>query len=104
MRSSLSSPLVRLHNVELRAVSATDLVRITVVVAVSDQILPRGVLGWHANKVESRDTPTVRLGEVNVVLDRAAKEVGRIELVGVEASRLREVASITELDVESFTR
>lgn len=68
--SSLVSILVGLHNVELWAVSSTNLVGITVPeTIISGGVVTTGILGWHADSVEGSDASALHLREVNIVLN-----------------------------------
>lgn len=68
--SSLVSKLVGLHNVELWAVSSTNLVGITVPeTVISASVVTALVLSWHADSVEGSNASALHLGEVNIVLN-----------------------------------
>lgn len=69
MGSCLESPLVSLHDIELRAPVATDLVTVAVVVAVGVPEVAGRVLAWSLNEVEGSDATTVTLAEVNIVVN-----------------------------------
>ena len=84
----MESPLVCLHNVELGAPVSTDLVTVAVIVSISVPVLARGVFAWGTNEIEGSDATAVALAEVNVIVNRAAKEVGSINLGGVHRGRL----------------
>jgi hypothetical protein len=75
--------LVCLHNVELGAPVSTDLIAVAVIVSISVPVLARGVFAWGTNEIEGSDATAVALAEVNVIVNRAAKEVGSINLCGV---------------------
>lgn len=93
VRGGLVGVLVGLHDVELGAVVAVDLVSVAVVVPVSVPVVATGVLAGRGNEVESRDAAAYALAQVNVVLHGAAKQVGGVELFGVKSGRLGQVAS-----------
>lgn len=104
VRGGLRAPLVGLHDVELRAVVASDLVGVTVVLAVfaGEEVTVR-VLAGHADHVEGSNATAVGLTEVNVVLNSATKEVWFVELIWVEAWGEAPVAAVVVWDVEGVT-
>ena len=74
MRCSSESILVRLHHVELGTHVATDRRSI----AVLEWVII--VLGrWHHDRIESGQAAAATLGQVNVELERTAKDV-RLEV------------------------
>ena len=89
-------PLVGLHEIELGAPVAINLVGVTVAPAVS--IHPEitiTILAWHGDQVESSDAATLVVGQINVPLNRAAKKIG-LEVLGIlllQSWRSRDVAS-----------
>ena len=103
VRCSGPGPFVGLHDIEFRAVVASDLHRITVAPAVSFD--PWGavlLLAGHHDCVEGGDAAALVIAEVDVVLDRAAHEIGRPVLgVGhVEIRSLGKVASAVARDLD----
>ena len=93
MRSSLERPLVSLHNIELRAPVTTNLIAVTVVVAVGVPVVARRVLTWSLDEVEGSDAATVALAEVNIVVNRTTEEAGGVDLVGVHGGGFNEHGS-----------
>jgi hypothetical protein len=94
--SSLESPLVGLHNVELRAIVSADLISIAVVKSISIPVLAGRIFTRSRNEIESSYASAVALAEVNIIVDSSAKKVGPEEVVGIKGCTLRKVASATE--------
>ena len=90
-----SSPgeLVGLHNIELWAPLSSDVVGITVVVAIGIVWLAIRSNRRKGDSVEGGDTATVSLAEVNVVLNWTVEEVRSEEAIWIEAWTLREGGS-----------
>ena len=93
MRRCLSSPLVCLHYVKLRAVVTSYLVCITIVVTISVPEIAVAVFARHSDKVEGSNAATVALTEINVVFHRATKEVRSVETSWVKRGGLGKVAA-----------
>ena len=100
----MGGPLVGLHDVKLGAVVATNLISITVVVTISVPIVTTSVLSRHRNHVESGDTATVALAEVNIIINCTTEEVRGVELSGVQIWGITEVTTVVKSDVQSVTR
>ena len=98
----MESPLVCLHNVELGAPVSTDLVAVAVIVSISVPVLARGVFAWGTNEIEGSDATAVALAEVNVIVNRAAKEVGSINLGGVHRGSLHQHSSSISGDYDGI--
>ena len=80
MRSRVEPPLVRFHDIELRAKLTAVLRLLGATVPVI--LLPeRAVLqlGWHEDLVEGSDAATGQVRDIHIVADIAAKEV-RLEV------------------------
>ena len=96
VRGGGPGPLVGLHEVELGAPVAVNLVGVTVTPAVG--VHPEGaivVLAWHADEVEGGDAATLVVAEIDVPLDGATEEVGG------EVLRVGVVEGVTLSDVSA---
>ena len=89
----MPSILIGLHDVHLWTVLSSDVVGITVVVAVSVVWLAILTDGRERNRVEGSNAAAVGLTEVDVVLHRAIEELWLEEAIRVEAWALREGGS-----------
>jgi len=85
---SLEGPLVCLHNVELWAKVSADLIAIAVVESVGIPVLASRIFARSRDEIKGSYASAVALAEVNVIVNRAAKEVGSINLGGVHRGRL----------------
>jgi hypothetical protein len=101
MSGGLVGVLVGLHDVELRAVLASDLVGIAVPPAVSVVKVTVLVLGGHAYHVEGSDAATGDFAHVDVVGDRSSEEVRSVEGLGVVVGSLQEVGAGSLREVDS---
>ena len=102
MRSGLESPLVCFHNVVLRAIVSTDLIAIAVIVSISVPVLARGVFAGGTNEIEGSDATTIALTEIDIEVNRAAKEVGSVNLGRVHTGRLHQHSSRVSRDDNGF--
>lgn len=91
--SCLPGPLVGLHNVKLGAIVSINLVSITIVIAVGVPEVAVAVFTRHSYKVESSNAATVALTEINIVFDRATKEVRSVETSRVKRGSLGKIAT-----------
>ena len=73
VNSSLRNEHVCLHNVVLWTIVSTNLVGITVVITIGVPVITVSVLTWSTNQVEGSDAATVRLAEVDIILNGATK-------------------------------
>jgi hypothetical protein len=89
----LPCPLVGLHDIELRAVVASNLVTIAVVVTICVPKVAVLASARHSDQVDGSNATTVPGAKVNIVLDTATKEVWLEELVGVKIWCLRQHSS-----------
>lgn len=88
VNSSLRNEHVCLHNVILWTIVSTNLVGITVVITIGVPVISVSVLAWSTNQVEGSDATTVRLAEVDIILNGATKQVGSIVLARVHVGCL----------------
>ncbi len=93
MGSSLPGPLVGFHNVKLGAIVSINLVSITIVITISVPEVTISVFARHSYKVESSNASTIALTEINIVFNRATKEVRCVETSRVKRGSLRKVAT-----------
>ena len=98
MRRSLSSPLVCLHYVKLRAVVTSYLVCIAVVVAIRVPISAILLLARHANKVKCSDATTIPRAQVHIELYTSPEEIRLKEFRWVKRGRLWKIASLIVRD------
>jgi len=85
--SSLESPLVGLHNVELRAIVSADLISIAVVKSIGIPVLAGRIFTRSRNEIESSYASAVALAEVNIIVDSSAKKVGPVYRFAVRGVR-----------------
>ena len=87
MGCSLESPLVGLHNVELRAIVSADLISIAVVKSIGIPVLAGRIFTRSRNEIESSYASAVALAEVNIIVDSSAKKVGPVDRFAVRCVR-----------------
>ena len=87
MGSSLESPLVGLHNVELRAIVSADLISIAVVKSIGIPVLASRIFTRSRNEIESSYASAVALAEVNIIVDSSAKKVRPVDRFAVRGVR-----------------
>jgi len=85
--SSLESPLVGLHNVELRAIVSADLISIAVVKSIGIPVLASRIFTRSRNEIESSYASAVALAEVNIIVDSSAKKVRPVDRFAVRGVR-----------------
>lgn len=104
VRRGVPRVLVRLHDVELWAPLAVDLVGVAVeVAALAAAWVASLVLAWHGDEVESGVAAASELREVNIIRDGATEKVDAIEVVFFKRVARGEVASATVWDLHPVT-
>ena len=88
MNGGLRNKHISFHNVVLRAVIAANLVSIAVVVAISVPVLAASIFAWCSNQVKCSNAAAVLFAQIDIVLDRAAKEVRIVVLRRVHTGSL----------------
>ena len=103
--SGLERVLVGLHDVELWAEGAANLVGITVVVTSwTWDVASIPVLGWHSDEVEGGDTAALHLAEVHIEGDLASEEVWHEEVVWSQLVGLVDGHAIWATEVDPVAR
>lgn len=94
MRRCLSSPLVCLHYVKLRAVVTSYLVCITIVVTIRVPVSTILLLPRHAHKIKCCNTTTVPCAQVYIVLYTSPEKIWLKEFCWVKWCRLWKITSL----------
>jgi hypothetical protein len=98
VNSGLGNKHICLHDVVLWTVVASNLVGVAIIITISIPVITISVFARCTYQVEGGNATTIRLTQVNIILNRATKKVGPVVLAWVHVGSLRENSSIVIRD------